>query len=61
MNEEIHCIRNNEGKQPGMNGKIMTPTFFELYTMYIKKLGQFFSILHLIYIILLQVINIFKS
>ena len=26
-----------------MNEKIMTPTFFELYTVYIKKLGQFFS------------------
>ena len=30
-------------KWPGMNEKIMTPTFFELYTVYIKKLGQFFS------------------
>ena len=30
-------------KRPGMNEKIMTPTFFELYTVYIKKLGQFFS------------------
>ena len=29
-------------KLPGMNGKIMTPTFFELFTVYIKKLGQFF-------------------
>ena len=29
-------------KRPGMNGKMMTPTFFELYTVYIKKLGQFF-------------------
>ena len=25
-----------------MNGKMMTLTFFELYTVYIKKLGQFF-------------------
>ena len=30
-------------KRPGMNEKIMTLTFFELYTVYIKKLGQFFS------------------
>ena len=30
-------------KRPGMNEKIMTATFFELYTVYIKKLGQFFS------------------
>ena len=29
-------------KQSGMNGKMMTTTFFELYTVYIKKLGQFF-------------------
>ena len=29
-------------KRPGMNGKMMTPTFFKLYTVYIKKLGQFF-------------------
>ena len=42
MNEEIRCIT-NEGKRPRMNGK-MTPTFFQLYTLY-KKLGQFFSIL----------------
>ena len=29
-------------KRPGINGKIMAPTFFELYTVYIKNLGQFF-------------------
>ena len=29
-------------KRPGMNGKMMALTFFELYTVYIKKLGQFF-------------------
>ena len=28
--------------QAGMNGKMVTLTFFELYTVYIKKLGQFF-------------------
>ena len=33
-------------KWPGMNGKMMTLTFFELYTVYIKTLGQFFSILY---------------
>ena len=48
-------------KQAGMNGKIMTPTFFELYTVYIKILGQFFSILYSLYIVLLEVINILKS
>ena len=48
-------------KRPGMNEKMMTPTFFGLYTVPIKKLGQFFSILYLLYIVLLQVINIFKS
>ena len=47
-------------KRPGMNGKMMTPTFFDLYTVYIKKLGQLFSILYSLYIVLLQVINISK-
>ena len=47
-------------KQPGMNGKMMTPTFFKLYTMYIKKLRHFFSILYSLYIVLLQVISISK-
>ena len=42
MNEEIRCIT-NEKKWPRMNEKMMTLTFFELYTVYIKKLGQFFS------------------
>ena len=30
-------------KRPRMNEKMMTPTFFELYTVFIKKLRQFFS------------------
>ena len=29
-------------KQLGMNGKMITQTFFKLYTVYIKKLGHFF-------------------
>ena len=29
-------------KQPRMNGKMSTPTFYELYAVYIKKLGLFF-------------------
>ena len=29
-------------KQPRMNEKMLTPTFFELYAVYIKKSGQFF-------------------
>ena len=35
---------------PGMNGKMVTPTSFELYTAYIKKLQQFFPILYSLYI-----------
>ena len=30
-------------KWPRMNEKMMTPTFFKIYTVYIKKFGQFFS------------------
>ena len=48
-------------KRPGMNGKMMTSTVFELYTGYIKKLGQFFFILYSLYIVLLQVKNFSKS
>ena len=48
-------------KQPGMTGKMMTPTFSELYMVYIKKLEQFFSILYSLYIILLQIIDLLKS
>ena len=29
-------------KQPGANGKIMTPTFSELYIVYIKKIRTIF-------------------
>ena len=29
-------------KQPRMNGTMLALTFFEFYTDYIKKLGQFF-------------------
>ena len=60
MSEEIRCITNEE-KRPEMNGKMMTPTFFQLYTVYLKKLGQFFSILYSLCIALLQVINILRS
>ena len=28
-------------KRPEMNGKMITPTLFKLYKMYIKKLGHF--------------------
>ena len=34
--------RNSLEKWPGMNGKMMTLIFFELFTVYMKKLGQFF-------------------
>ena len=30
-------------KRPGMNGEMMTSTFFELYSVYIKKLGHLTS------------------
>ena len=44
MNEEICCIT-NKGKRKKwlwMNGKMMTLTIFELYIVYVKKLGEFF-------------------
>ena len=47
-------------KRAGTNGKMMIPTFFELYTV-LKKLEHFSSILYSLYIILLQVVNISKS
>ena len=37
MNEEIRCVINKGKVGPRMNGKIMTPIFFQLYTLYIKK------------------------
>ena len=43
-----------------MNRKMMTLTSFELFLVCIKKLGQFFSILYSLYIVLFQVINILK-
>ena len=48
-------------KRSGANEKMMTATFFELYIVYIKKVGQFIFILYLLYIVLLQVINILES
>ena len=29
-------------KRPRMNEKMLTPTFFKLYAVYIKKFGQLF-------------------
>ena len=29
-------------KWPGINGKMMTPTFFKLCTVHVRKLGQYF-------------------
>ena len=40
MNEKFVALLTKE-KWPRMNGK-MTLTFFQFYTLYIKKLGQFF-------------------
>ena len=42
MNEEIGCITE---ERPRMNGK-MTPTFIQLYTLYIKNWDNSFSIFH---------------
>ena len=43
MNEEICCIT-NKGKTAKDEWETdYSSTFFELYTVYIKKLGQFFS------------------
>ena len=64
MNEEIRCITNegktatNEARNEWENNN--SDFLQALYSVY-KKLGQFFSILYLLYIILLQVINILKS
>ena len=41
MNEEIHCYTKEE-KRLRMNGKMMTLTFLELYTAYIKNWYIFF-------------------
>ena len=43
MNEEICCIA-NEGKTVENEWKMLTPTFFELYAVYIKNWGNSFSI-----------------
>ena len=60
MNEEIHCII-NEGKTAKNEWENDDSNFLRaLYSVY-KKLGQFFSILYSLYIVLLQVINILKS
>ena len=60
MNEEISCIT-NEGKIARNKWENDDSDFLQaLYSVY-KKLGQFFSIIYLLYIILLQVINILKS
>ena len=45
MNEEILCIT-NEGEAAWNEWENDDSDFFELYTVYIKKLGQFFSILY---------------
>ena len=62
MSEEIHFI-SNEGKTARNEWENDDPTltFFELYIVYIKKLGQIFSTLYSLDIVLLQVMNILKS
>ena len=39
--KKFFALLTNE-KQPRMNEKMLALAFFELYTVYIKKLGQFF-------------------
>ena len=41
MNEENCCII-LKGKMPRINEKMMILAFFKLYSVYIKRLGQFF-------------------
>ena len=66
MNEKFLVIPTKE-KHLRMNGKMMTLTFFELYTMHIKKLGEFFfytyslTCLNKDTSVLLKVINIWTS
>ena len=45
MNEEIRCIA-NEGKTVKNEWKMLTQTFFELYTVYIKNWDNSFAILY---------------
>ena len=42
MNEEIRCITNQGKTAKNEWENLMSLTFFELYTVHIKKLGQFF-------------------
>ena len=42
MNEEICCLT-DEGKMAKNEWENDDSNFFEIYTVYIKKLGQFFS------------------
>ena len=60
MNEEIRCItiERNMARNEWENDD--SDFLRALYSVY-KKLGQFFSILYSLYIVLLQVINILKS
>ena len=41
MNEEI-CFLLIKEKWPGMNGKMVTPTFFKLYTVFVENEDIFF-------------------
>ena len=44
MNEEVHCITNEE-KRLSLNGKMMTLTFWELYSAHMKNYDNSFSTL----------------
>ena len=55
MNEEICCITNEEKTARNEWENDDSNFLPALYSVY-KKLGQFFSILYLLYIVLLQVI-----
>ena len=60
MNEEIRCIT-NEGKTAKNEWKNDDSNFLRALYSVSKKLGQFFSVLCSLCIVLLQVINILKS
>ena len=72
MNEGISCLTNKGKKEKRllMNGKMMTLTFFKLYTVYIKEEGQLLSHIYFstclnkdtpVLLIVIKYLNIFIS
>ena len=64
MKKLIALLTMEKEKTARMNGKMMTVTFFKLYTVYINKLGQLFFLTYSLTClnkdtrVLLKVINI---